>query len=320
MVPIDNQTFEQLSQYAALLKDRDTDKAAVLRVTIMRERNWNDHHWAYARDSWLLMLRGKLDDLNGEEIRRALLSREDSDDDEWPRPPNDENPEIARLSRLIENEEGHPVAMSLAETAFLLDGIRNPGLMRHVVEKHLGEVVYGLRKNEFDGCAPYEEIYVENSVVGLVTVLRPMLLDTVNSFFGLTDAERAQLKANRDNLRREIHEAMLSDPEMAEDTGYNWNPPPTEFDLSWGPFYEAIVRLDIDQRHQLAVEFLNRPEVMVRDALAAEVLREVLFLMPGSEINDLPRTEWGVWSVVINAPGCSNLLPMLRDLRRALGG
>jgi hypothetical protein len=301
-IMLDDMAFDRLSQYAALLKDGDTDKASALRTNIMREHQWDHIQWVYARDFWLLQLRKKINQSHldwVEQMRRGQPRHE--------LPPDD--PEVKRMERLIENEDGLPVDMSLAESAMLLAAIRHAGIMRHIVERRLGEHINDLVTST------ERERTVEGSVIGLVTALRPMLLKTVNAFFDLSDEERAKLQAARDDLRKNIHEAMLADPE----SDVHFMPPPdAEEERVWTAFAEAMHALNLGERRRLAMDFVARIEAMIRDAQAAEAFRTVLDLMPGSEINDWSDEEKEICLGVINAPGCNHLLPMLRDLRRVL--
>jgi hypothetical protein len=261
---LDDKTFDQLSRYAMLLKDRHNESASALRAAIMKERNWDHVQWIYARDFWLLELRSRQADFYTAWLHKVKIGELDARE-----VPAD--PELGRLQRLVENEDGYPVAMSLAETALLLHAIRHPGIMRHVVERHLSELVHTLLRNEFEG-SPEEEIYVENSIIGLVAALRPMLLTTVNAFFAMSDSERAQLRVIRDDLQRDITEAMLADP----DSEIHHYPPLTEFDHASAAFHESIRLMDIGKRKRLAVEFITKPDAMIRNVQAAAALREVL--------------------------------------------
>jgi hypothetical protein len=54
-----------------------------------------------------------------------------------------DNP-VKRMERLIENEDGLPVDMSLPETAMLLAAIRHAGIVRHIVERRLDEHINDL--------------------------------------------------------------------------------------------------------------------------------------------------------------------------------
>ena len=92
-------------------------------------------------------------------------------------------------------------------------------------------------------------------------------------------------------------------------------PPPIEapnapIPLAWKALDVRLAEMDISKREQLAANLLNKPEGMIRNVDAVETLRRVLYLMPGSELNDEPRVDWAVWGTVMNAPGCNNLLPL----------
>jgi len=296
---LDDGSFDQLSQYAALLKDGDTDKASALRTTIMREHDWDHILWVYARDFWLLMLRKKINQRHRHWVEQMMRGR--------PRhelPPDD--PEVKRMERLIENDDGYPADISLAESAMLLPAIRHPGILRHLLERHLSEHVNDLITGH--------EGTIENDVIGLVTALRPMLLKTINAFFDLSDEERAKLQVARDDLRKSIHEAMLADPE----SDVHFMPPrDAEEERVWTAFAEAMHALDLGECRRLAVDFVTRIEAMIRNVQAAEAFRTVLDLVPGAEISEWSGEEREICIGVINAPG-NQLLRMLRDLRRVL--
>jgi hypothetical protein len=84
-----------------------------------------------------------------------------------------------------------PVAMTASQAAALLDGVRNPRIMRWLVERPLNELVQELLRADVNR-NPAPEIYVEHHVVGLITALQPMLKASVAAFFQLSDGERAQ--------------------------------------------------------------------------------------------------------------------------------
>jgi hypothetical protein len=192
-----------------------------------------------------------------------------------------------------------------AETALLLAAIRHDGILRHVVLRNLTEQVNDLVVSP-------DRRDVENSVIGLVAALRPMLLRTVNAFFDMSDDERARHAAVRNDLRTAIHEAEMADP----DSEVHYYPPPDpEADRAWSTFYETTRALDLGERRRLAVEFITKPVAMIRNVQAAETLRDALDLMPGSEINDWAAEDVPAGSAAINST--DHLLAMLRDRHRS---
>ena len=175
--------MHQLTEYAVLLKTGTTQQAADLRRGLMAEHGWDGVAWLYARDTWLLNIRAEADRRSADSLN-SYFAALDANDNRAADEAIQEN-SAGRLRQLVNDQNGHPAALSLAETALMFEAIRHPGIMRHVVEKKLAEAAGSdLIRHEVRG-QPDGEIYVENSVVGLITALRPMLLRTVADYYAL---------------------------------------------------------------------------------------------------------------------------------------
>jgi hypothetical protein len=74
--------------------------------------------------------------------------------------------------------------MTFEETCLLLEGVRNPRIMRDDVEKYLSELV-----SELVHGVKARDISVVKYIIPLIPELRQMLLDTVNDFFDLPLSE-----------------------------------------------------------------------------------------------------------------------------------
>ena len=159
--------------------------------------------------------------------------------------------------------------MTFEETCLLLEGVRNPRIMRDDVEKYLSELV-----SELVHGVKARDISVVKYIIPLIPELRQMLLDTVNDFFDLPLSEH--------DRRRKL---------LAEEAEWNRKHHPDYFEMSpeWQAAYAAryapveatIARLSLDGWKRNAVFFINNPLEMVRNVVAAECLRRV----PGDDRN-----------------------------------
>jgi hypothetical protein len=196
--------------------------------------------------------------------------------------------------------------MTFEETCLLLEGVRNPRIMRDDVEKYLSELV-----SELVHGVKARDISVVKYIIPLIPELRQMLLDTVNDFFDLPLSEH--------DRRRKL---------LAEEAEWNRKHHPDYFEMSpewqaayaarYAPVEAAIARLSLDGWKRNAVFFINNPLEMVRNVVAAECLRRVLEMTEIAEDHTWEGQEHhrAMWSVVRNAPGCTYVIDALRTPQR----
>src|SRR5271166_5882914 len=142
----------------------------------------------------------------------------------------------------------------------MLRAVRHPGIMREIVLMDLAERLYDLAGYEAGGDGIDTECN-ETACIGRVTALRPMLLATVNAFFDLTDDERKGLETSH-SARHEYdpyeEDAPLSDLEIARSRILSR--------------LDGDMRsMDLNARKRLSVDLINKPEAMIRNALAVYV-------------------------------------------------
>jgi hypothetical protein len=205
-----------------------------------------------------------------------------------------------------------PTAMTHDQLSRLLDAIRDPSIMRQIFRDPLDELVHELLLAELKG-TPDVEIYVENSTIELLTALRPLLTSTVNAFFELPPVEhtrREELLAENEQAQADAwREENDPDDELQELTH-------DEMDRAEEALDAAVSKLSLGERKRLANDFVTKPEAMIRNVMAAEVFRRVIAL--SRVVEQWTRDQISAYNVAVNAPGCNNLLPILRDLRRSL--
>jgi hypothetical protein len=193
----------------------------------------------------------------------------------------------------------------------LLEALRIPRVIRYLVASPLIELRHELLRADANG-TPEIEISVENGVIGLITSLRPLLIATVNAFFELDASEHTR------------RETILAQHEK-EDSAWRAENQPDDEDYEQGPIEKAVCgahkdleaaafRLGMAERQQLALDLINKPDAMIRDAMAVRVFERVLELT--RVVERWTRDESAAYFVALNHLG--NILPVLRDLRRTL--
>jgi hypothetical protein len=207
----------------------------------------------------------------------------------------------------MRDDENLPTSMTADETAALLGCIRNPRILRHLIERPIGELVHDLLPAEIE-CDPSREIYVENRVIGFIVALQPMLAATVTEFFELSDEERAELWKRLDEYNRNIP----SDEEWADDGSLSWVGP---FDKAWTALDDLLRTMSASEWKRLALDVVAKPEAMICNVRAMEAFRVVLDLKRFGEIR-LTGAEIDIVNIVGNLPALNNVLAVLRDIRR----
>jgi hypothetical protein len=86
------------------------------------------------------------------------------------------------------------ISMTLVTTTAQLAAIEHPSLMCEVLGDYLAEYISWRLYHKNNQKCRYDE---DNNIIGLVTVLRPMLLKTAITFFDLSADEHAQIDAER---------------------------------------------------------------------------------------------------------------------------
>jgi hypothetical protein len=208
------------------------------------------------------------------------------------------------------DDDDRPTAMTHDQLSRLLDAIRDPSIMRQIVGSNLFELVHMLLRAELEG-TPDVEIYVENSTIGLLTALRPLLTSMVDAFFELPLMEHtrreellAEYEQEESDAWREVNDP---DDELQELTH-------SEMDRAYEALEAAVSKLSIGERKRLANDFVTKPEAMIRNVMAAEVFRRVIALT--HIVEQWTRDQMSAYVAAINHH--RNLLPILRDLRRSL--
>jgi hypothetical protein len=208
------------------------------------------------------------------------------------------------------DDDDCPTAMTHEQLSRLLDAIRDPSIMRKIVGRPLLELVHMLLLAELEG-TPDVEIYLENSTIGLLTALRPLLTSMVDAFFELPPMEhmrREELLAENEQAQADFwREENDPDDELQELTH-------DEMDRAYEALEAAVSKLSIDERKRLAYDFVTKPEAMIRNVMAAEVFRKVVALT--EVVEEWTHEKISAYNIAINYH--RNLLPILRDLRRSL--
>jgi hypothetical protein len=201
-------------------------------------------------------------------------------------------------------------AMTPEELSQLIEVIRDPKSMLRIFEHPLGDLVYDILKA--DG-TPDAKMYSDHHIIGMLTALRPLLTARVNSVFALPAAELA------------LRERLLVKEKAYEAAWYAENEPagdcdPSPEETAMSAAHEALrtatFELSIAERRRLALDLVIRPEAMIRDGMAVVALQHVLNLTYVVEFRT--RDEVEAYCVALNGPGRTNLLRVLRDLRRTL--